>query len=618
MTSKKYKQLFSRSAVMLFVVAAVFLIMMSGAAAKSYSIDRADADIVVDENGITHVTERIHYSLYTSPGDSFNEVFRVVFATNGITVHNATGYLSGYPNSTFSVRNVPEGYEFVSRLPQPNPSSVTFVVSYEYYGGINAYNDVTEFNYILWSNLWDRPVGHLNATITIQNVSNQKITATDSYLIYTHPPNYFTNVSSGLTGSGDNRTLIANVEASRIPSYTWVDARILYPPMENPNPAYVNVIRANGLDVIIKEEKDYARKEYYPYFFMAFIVFLMGYGLAAAVRIYYKHGREPKVNYHALYERDLPTDTKPALVNTIISGHGKPDMNAFVSTIMSLVDRNYLSISETTTADRRGKEKKEVVLKFEKHADSFLAGFETDVYQFLRRYAVNNVIIWKDFQKKLSSNDSFYNFLNDWNANVTFLAKFDHYFDGKGNHLLSMTGISVLVVSILTFFISEIIVPSDYYPATTMVGSLCILSGLFGIALIAYPRLFKKTMGRWTEEGRVFYLKWKNFEKYLTDYSLIQQYPPASVIIWDHYIVYAMALGVAETALKNMKLATPIGQMQGSRFVVLYYYPFFYSGLRGAYSSSTPQKSGSGGRPGGGFGGGGIGGGFGGGFGGLR
>lgn len=617
MVLKRSKHSLSHSIVILFAIAAVFLLLMSGAAAKSYSFDCVDSDIVVDENGIVHVTERIYYSFNTYPEDEYNEVFRVVFTMNGITLQNVSGYLEGYPDAEFYISKVADGYELVSRLPHPNPESAVFVISYEYYGGINAYNDVTEFNYILWSNLWDRPLDRLNTTITIRNVPDQKITDSASYLMFTHPADYFTNVSVQPSGSGENMTLIAHTEAADIPSYTWVDARILYPPMGDPNPQYVKVLNQNGLDAILKEESDYAKKVYYPYFFMIFEVLLILAGIGAAFWIYYKHGREPNVEYEALYERDLPTDTKPAVVNALIVGHGKPDMNAFVSTIMSLVDHDYLSISETDSVNWRGKEDKEVILRFEKPADEALESFETDVYRFLKRYAVNDEIVWKEFQKKLGANDLFFNFLNGWNASITKIAKFDDYFDSKGNHLLSMTGIGVLAVSFIVFFLSEIVAPSDYYPATSSVGMFCILSGLLGIVLIAYPYLFKKSMGKWTREGRIFYLKWKNFEKYLTDYSLIEQYPPASVIIWDHYIVYAMALGVADTALKNMKLATPIGQMEGSRFICIYYYPFFYAGMSQAYSSSTPQSSGGSG-PGGGFGGGGIGGGFGGGFGGAR
>jgi uncharacterized membrane protein len=67
------------------------------------------------------------------------------------------------------------------------------------------------------------------------------------------------------------------------------------------------------------------------------------------VIIYYKYGREPKIDYRAEYERDIPTDDPPAVVNAICgSGFGKrigvPDMDGFRATIMDLINRKYLLI----------------------------------------------------------------------------------------------------------------------------------------------------------------------------------------------------------------------------------------------------------------------------------
>jgi len=633
--------------VILFAALMILLLLISPAAAKSYSFDKVNTDIVVDENGIAHVTQRIYYSFSTYPGDEYNVVSYVAFSgQNGITMHNATGYLEEYPNASFNVSPYYDdrkgflGYEMTCQLPHPNPESVVFVVSYDYYGIVNAYNDVTEFNYILWSNWWDRSIPILNATITIQNVSGEMITDSDSARLFTHPSNYFTNTSltssaakretngsdnsalppsliSSVTDNG-TRTLVAKIDAANIPAYTWLDARILYAPMSSPNPQYVNVTNKDGLALILNQEEEYVKKAPYPYIMMAVELLLILAALLAAVFIYFKYGKEYKTNYAGLYERELPTDTKPALINAIIKGHGKPDMNAFVSTIMSLVDRDYLSISEIEKLGSRGKVSKEIILKFENQPDSKLEKIESDVYSFLKGYAINNEIVWKDFQKKLGSNDKFYNFLNKWYASVSKASNFSSYFEHKGNSLISGTGIGLIAVSLFMFFFSEIVASSDLYPITSVVGGLCFLGGIVGVGLIVYPLIFKKSMGRWTKDGRVFYLKWKNFEKYLTDYSLIEKYPPASIIIWDHYIVYAMALGVAETALKNMKLASPAGQMQGSHFHYIYYYPFFYSGMHSSYSSSVPQSGGGLGGIGGGFGGGGIGGGGGGGFGGAR
>ena len=81
--------------------------------------------------------------------------------------------------------------------------------------------------------------------------------------------------------------------------------------------------------------------------------------------------------------------------------------------------------------------------------------------------------------------------------------------------------------------------------------------------------------------------------------------------IWDYYMVYAVALGVAEKALKKMSIVVPSEQFSHSHFYVIYYNPGFVSGFSSAYSASSPKRSSSGG-------GGEIGGGFGSGSGGAR
>lgn len=60
--------------------------------------------------------------------------------------------------------------------------------------------------------------------------------------------------------------------------------------------------------------------------------------------------------------------------------------------------------------------------------------------------------------------------------------------------------------------------------------------------------------GQWTQEGRLFYLKWKNFKKFLKDNSLINEHPPESIVIWKKYLIYGTALGVADNVYKAMKL----------------------------------------------------------------
>ncbi|WNY26572.1 DUF2207 domain-containing protein [Methanolapillus ohkumae] len=633
---------FFRSSFHLSVVVLLtgFCLMMlsAGALADPYAIDHADVTVTVDESGLTHVHEKIYFTNY---GQDYNEVYRLVYTNSDIYIKNATGYIEGYPEAPFRTANVSEGVELIVSLPKPNPEKVVLVLSYDYYGGINVYNDVTEFNFMLWGNNWGMPLDSLNGTMTIAGVKNASLQSDENpngtVYVWNHPSSYttFENVSFVKSVTNETITNAAStiqykVQAKDIPAYTWYDARVIYPRMENPDGSIVSVRHEEMLTKVIHEENEWvqseiafekklARQEVYSYFLVFVQLFILLIGIATPFYIYRKYGREPKVDYTALYERELPTDTKPAVVNAIIAGHGKPTMDAFVSTIMSLIDNDYISVHETTRKDWKRSDVKDILLKFEKQADGRLESYERDVYNFLYDRADGGQIEWTKFQKKLGENDAFYNFLNRWNTKIEKLADFSAYFDTSGNNKISSGGVILFICSVVMFFGSEILAPSFYHPATYFTKFLCFVSGMLAIVLLIYPRIFKKSMGRWTKDGRVFYLKWKNFEKYLTDYSMIEKYPPSSVIIWDHYLVYAMALGVADQALKNMNLSVPTATMSDSRLGMIYYYPIFYTGMGHAYSASTPQSSNSGGGGGmGGFGGGGIGGGFGGGGGGFR
>ncbi|KUK00889.1 MAG: hypothetical protein AB7D17_08105 [Methanobacteriales archaeon] len=78
--------------------------------------------------------------------------------------------------------------------------------------------------------------------------------------------------------------------------------------------------------------------------------------------IYLRYGREPKIDYKAEYEHEIPSDDPPpALVNAIFKPKvfkdvGEPDMDGFKATIMDLIDRNYFKI-ETR---KEGKDKKNI------------------------------------------------------------------------------------------------------------------------------------------------------------------------------------------------------------------------------------------------------------------
>jgi len=75
---------------------------------------------------------------------------------------------------------------------------------------------------------------------------------------------------------------------------------------------------------------------FYP--ILLFVIFL---------GIYLLYGRERKIKYDALYERDLPTQDPPELVNAIVSRVCKePDNDGFSAAVLDMVRKGHLSFIE--------------------------------------------------------------------------------------------------------------------------------------------------------------------------------------------------------------------------------------------------------------------------------
>jgi uncharacterized membrane protein len=55
-----------------------------------------------------------------------------------------------------------------------------------------------------------------------------------------------------------------------------------------------------------------------------------------------------------------------------------------------------------------------------------------------------------------------------------------------------------------------------------------------------------------------------SFKRYINDFSLIKEYPPDSVQLWNKYLVYATALGSAEGVIKAMENSLPTGELEGN------------------------------------------------------
>jgi len=402
--------------------------------AREYSLESGTANITVQSNGLVHVEESITYTFV----GTYNEIFRRVYSPPDGYITNIRGYCVDRL-CTFDVISVPGGYELIGKLSQPTPQEITFVVSYDYYRGLKVYDDVSELHYKMWGEEWEKPLNRLTANITLP------IQDGDTVRYWLHPDTFAKQ--STLNGN------VITISTNAIPSREYYEIRAVFPRIDSPDSNYVSLQKGNGLNKILAIEKEYVTKNAIAHIIYYFSILLAASVVLFPIFIYLKYGREPNIDYFSLYEREPPTNSKPAVVNAIMMGKiGMPTLDGFVATVMDLVYHDYISLHDTLSEKKYlgliNHEVEDVIIEIKEDTDvSGLQDFEMDVYSLLKRYTTDGQILWSEMKEELGKDTKFYDFINKWNQKVKNQIKIDRLFISKGNtYLIAFSSVIFLIV----------------------------------------------------------------------------------------------------------------------------------------------------------------------------
>ncbi|ADZ10033.1 Protein of unknown function DUF2207, membrane [Methanobacterium lacus] len=579
---------------------------------NSYTIPLINQDIYLQNDGSIHVVEKIHYTF----DGTFHGINRYIPLNGSQQLTNVNVTTDGAYNS-FQILDVNSTkdikvylYSDAAKTQPINGGNVTVTISYDLFNVMKFYNDIAELHYMLVPNKWQVDIG--------QVVANIHTSSSQGIQYWLNPPYY--NKSAAWQGN----TL--TVTSDTIPAGQYYEIRMAIPRDQfAATPSHGLIINQNGLAQIQQLQNDYQNSLNFRtnlYYFLSVLMFL---ALFVPLLIYFRYGREPKIDYQAEYERDIPTDDPPAMVNAICGPGfskkiGEPDMDGFKATIMDLINRKYL-IMENEPLEEKSLDKEgyglvgSMYLRYNVQKDSSeLKSFEKNVINFLTEYEDDDGLISLDaISDNLSVRESARSFRNtylDWKDNLrnTLLNnnELDKFFNKKGDSYLKIFGVLALIVAVIVFFFSIM----DDIPAANLSLLLSIVLGVVAIISLLLPQ---KVGGQWTTYGEEYDAKWHNFKKYIQDFSLMKEYPPESIVIWNKYLVYATALGAADAVRKAMELNVPKDDLNGSDLYMFHYYggyllldSAFDTGMTTATaSSSNGGDFGGVGDIGGGFGGGG-------------
>ena len=350
-----------------------FLLLISFASAKSYYLPKAEIYLQIQSDGLIEVEEKVSFDFSGKYTFAYRDIPKGYWQVSEIKVFEGTKELekeiSSYGNNTrikwfYSAEN----------------QQKTFTIKYTLKNAITAYNDIAELNWKVWGEDWGVPLNELYGFIELP----KEVKDANKVFVWGHPE------VNGKIGLIENKKILFQV--FNVGSNEWIEIRTAFPIELLSSTENTRIKNENGLEKIIEEEKNYVPQGLFPseliliafvilflltliigtlskskgakvmaalFFFFIISVslfFLRNDSVAVAliilqivlfVAVWHFFGREPKIEYNAIYERDIPFNYSPAVVNALMNQWTKtPSLNQMTAEILDLCLKGKLKLEE--------------------------------------------------------------------------------------------------------------------------------------------------------------------------------------------------------------------------------------------------------------------------------
>lgn len=571
---------------------------------RGFSIDAIHVDATLRPDGTLEVSERVTYTFTGADDQPFTVGTRDFEPTTDAPAGTITS-IAAYDSDgdqLATLVSTPSLFEW--DIAPARSGTYTYELRYEIVGGVRVGSDVVEL-YRKWVGTTSPAVERWSAEITVPSGEGE-------ILVWAHGP---------LDGVIDRDDPEVTAEAPDVPAGQFVETRVAVPVERfelSPGPTellprilaeeerWADEANAERDRVERREERIEAARRALN-LLVAPLVALAAWGFWM---IWRRWGRDPrKPDDVGDYWREVPDD--PPAVAAAYLKWGVVDADAYSATLLDLARRGHLRIEEVVV-DRflRSDEVQHRFVRtagqvvdplrpFEQRALSWLFRdgpeiTQEDLVERNRAEQSRAHEVWTSFQKEVK---------DDLDAR-------DYIVRGKhaafGLHAL-------IVIALVALAVASVVVQA-------WIGLA--VAGTAAVVLLPLGVLHRSR----TPEGTRRYWEWRGLRQFMKDFSRLDEAPVGHLALWEHYLVAAVALGVADELVDGLEVWFPQVLQQGSGFAPWYLAapgsPHGQVGAMGSFgssfggaavSSSTPRSSGSGG--GGGFSGGGGGGGGGGGFG---
>ena len=547
-----------RKTIWMAVLLILFLMPVFKADASSGTYDITSYDVLVEiaENGDAKVTEAIEYSF----SGSFNGVLRDIdfSRTSGISdvtvrvsqngsertfTGASTGAANTYEATTAGNLMKLKVYE------KSGSDTKTFIYGYTLKNVVEKYNDIATFNRKIIDAKWTVPLENVRITIKIPEGASK-----DDLKVFAHGP------LTGTSSIKDSSTFDFTVP---LVQGTFVETLAIFPPKLVPGST--NTFNRDELPAILTNEQKLAddanklreeaikkleRENFLknlkgtldPIFILATI-----FGLAATAYGNLKFSKEVKPQFEGDYYRELPGDYSPAVMSYLMmKGGSKPE--DIMATLLDLARKKVVSLTLVSTTEkglifkttdevyRLEWLKREKLDELRPH-EAFLAEW------FIDRIGGGEGLDIDDLEKMTKKKTFARQFAKDYE-------KFKAYAIDEGEAQGFYTGNKTNGIGTFIAIGFGLIILGGL--STFLLGpGFGIAAGVSGLLLITSMGI-QSVRKKLTPYGAEQKAMWEAFKKFLLDFSNLEKADIPAITIWEHYLVYAVSLGVAKEVIDQL------------------------------------------------------------------
>ena len=532
---------------MLFITSTVY-------AGTAY-VDSINIDAKINTDGSMTVTENIYWDIE----DSLNGLYRDILIENksnelnsasdilvsevfvdGLRFYYSPTTLQNGDNGKYNINEIDGGKQIKIFTPSLNEMKTTSI-TYTLRDVIVKYNDIAELYWNFIGSGWEYGIDNVSIKITVPGLPK-------TLKVFGHGP---LNGYSEITES-NTVTLVVNDLRSK----EQVDARVL---LDNTLVSPKKVVEQNKLESILTEEAKLAeqanfKRELAKRTFVISILLVIA-GLLIPIFVYISvRKRAYKAKFDGKYCRELPEDYGPAIMNRLLHpANSTANTHDMLATLLDLVRRKYVEISPVI---KEGKKKPtDYLLKLINTDLSELNESEVHYIKqliFLSETQVSLNELRKRNSVSVSSQERAHKAYIRWGEILTSIAKNKMLLKteklGMGKSVLKcILGFIVIIAVVVYGFMSN-------YEDIIGIGMVGAFIGLFEL-IIVILKIHDLTVR--TEKGVEHMAMWKAFKQFLLDFSKLDEHDYKSIAIWEHYLVYATALGISKQVIKELKIIFP-------------------------------------------------------------